>query len=98
MRSRALLESPIQSFIDLLEYVLCIVLDFLAGETNDFDPLSIEPFGSHTIFLDSFGREVRQSIAFDAQFGIGAIEIEKVDSFDVLATELGVASLSVANE
>jgi hypothetical protein len=78
--------------------VLCIVFNFLAGETNDFDPLFMESFGSYTIFLDPFGREVRQSIAFDAQFGLGAIKIESVNSFDVLATELCVAHLSISDE
>jgi hypothetical protein len=41
---------------------------------------------------------VRETIAFDAQFGLGAIEIERVDSFNVLATELGMASLTIAKE
>jgi hypothetical protein len=38
-----------------------------------------------------------QTIAFAAQFGLGAIEIERVNSFDLLATELGMASLTIAN-
>ena len=65
MRSRPLFESPLQSLIDLLKYVLCIVLDILAGEPNDFDPLFLEPFGSDTIFLNPFRREMRKPITFD---------------------------------
>jgi len=40
-----------------------IVLDFNTGETNNFDTHLVKPFASDSIFLDSYGSEVWQSIA-----------------------------------
>jgi hypothetical protein len=74
------------------------VLNFLASESNHFNALLLKPFGPNSVFFYPFRSEVRMPIAFDTQFGFGAIEVKDVNPFDVLPSELGVATLSVSNE
>jgi hypothetical protein len=51
-------EPLFQNGIDIVDHALCIVFDFLADESNDFDPLRIEPCRSFSILSRSFRSEV----------------------------------------
>ena len=75
MRRCVLFEQSFQDFINFKQDPLCIVLDFVTGEANHFDILSIEPLGSNSIFLDTFGCKVWQPIAFHCKFRFRAIKI-----------------------
>ena len=65
MRRYVLFEQSFQNHVNSKQDTLCVVFDFVTCESNYFNTLSIEPFGSNTIFLNTFLIEVWQSIAFD---------------------------------
>jgi len=77
---------------------LRIVLDFITGETNDFDTHWVKPLASDSIFLDSYWSEVWQSIALDNKFRVWTKEIQDVRPEFMLASKLGLATLPVTNE
>ncbi len=98
MRRWSALETSLQSGINLIDHSLCILFNFSAGKSNDFDPLRIEPSSSCTVLRNSLWSEMRLAIAFDAKFCLGAIEVEDVRFLDVFPSELCTASLSIANK
>ena len=66
-----------EDHVDFEQDPLLIVLDFVTGETNHFDTMSIEPLGSNSIFLDTFGCKVWQSMAFQCKFCFQAKKAKK---------------------
>ena len=83
---------------DLAEDGVGVVEDTLVFEAEDRETLGFEEGVAFGVVLFAFGGVVRLAIAFDDELGVVTVEVAEVIAKLVLAAELGVAELAVAQE
>jgi hypothetical protein len=83
---------------DLAEHGVGVVEDALIFQAEDREPLRFQVGIAFGVVLFALGGVVGLAVAFDDEFGVVAVEVAEVIAGLVLATELRVAELAVAQE